>query len=144
MSHHGLMFEERDVFYYGKDEDMNAWESLIDHFPQLIDYYFSHLNVHKERIIAAIVEEKSLIPALLDSPTDVCEYIKPLLGDDVPLEQSVCGMMLNCGWLSVGFSIVDDEGLARSVLYLTPVSRELDVPAAIYPGTTHTYTLSRH
>lgn len=144
MTHHGLEYEERDVFFYGQNEDMNSWESLVEHFPPLIDYYFGHLNVHKDRILAAIVEEKSLLPALLDDPKNVCEYLQPLLGIDQPLEHSVCGMVLTCGWMSLGFSIIDDDGVARSVVYLTPVPSDIVVPRTLQPGSTHTYSLSAH
>jgi hypothetical protein len=144
MFQHGLMYDDRDVFFYGNNEDMNTWESLIDHYPPLVDYYFNHLNLHKEGIIAVLVEEKSLMPALLDDPKSVCRYLQPLLGEDAPLEHSICGMVLTCGWLSVGFSIVDDAGLARSVLYLTPVTKAMDVPSTFRPGTKHTYVLSIH
>lgn len=123
---------------------MNPWESLIDHHPALIDYYFTHLNVHKDRIVAVIVEEKSLISTLLDDPKSVCRYINPLLGNEVPLEHTVCSMILPTRWMVVGFSIITNEGLPKSVLYLTPITNNMDVPQSLQPGMTHTYTLNTH
>lgn len=119
MTHHGIAFEERDAYFYGNFDDMNPREALVDDYPSLADYYFGHFYIHRDKLPVAIVEEYSLVPVMLEDTQSVIDYLQPLLGDDPIVAHSMCGFDASPLWFAVGFDVLDPEGVAHSVVYLT-------------------------
>lgn len=107
---------------------------MIDYFPSLATYYFGHLNVHKERIAIILVEERSLAPVTLESTASMAEYLRPILGNDPIVSNSMCYYVVDEDWLAIGFSILDHEEKERNVLYLSRTGPTLNLPMALRPG----------
>jgi hypothetical protein len=144
MSHYGIELSERQVLVFGEGDVMNPKDSIIDHFPSLASYYFGHINVHKDRIAAVLVEEYSLAPVILESTATMAMYIRPIIGEVAIVPDSMCYYVIDADWLAIGFSVVATDDSECQIVYLTRTGTTMTIPMAITPGDKVTAVYSVH
>lgn len=121
MTHYGINLNKRDVLCYGDQQGMNPRDELPTHFPELAAYHRNHLDLHRESIYVVLVEEKSLLPVLMCDNDEIIEYLTPLMGEGMSIdEDTLCYVHLESDWVGLGMMLQDPDGAKYNAMYLAP------------------------
>ena len=94
-----ILCSDRQVQCYGEHD--RPIQQINDDFSTLGDYALHTLLPKSNTIEKVFIENKSLLPVLLNSMSEVARYIEPLLDTGIVNDEKTQVVLLSNGWLQV-------------------------------------------
>jgi hypothetical protein len=98
------------------------YTELPEHYPPIKEYYDRIIVNAIDEVDLIIVEEVSLLPALMGDVQATIEFLKPLV-DGCILPQTLGAVTTLSGWMVVAFDYANEES-KRTMVYITELPHQ--------------------